>query len=354
MSKLNVAVIFGGKSSEYDVSLISANLIINSIDRQKYNVYLIGITKQGQWFNYVGKIENVKNNNWWEDYGNCIPAIISPDVTHKGFIKLFDDKFEKVEIDCFFPVLHGKNGEDGTIQGLFELSNVAYVGCDVLSSSVCMDKEMTHIVLESNDIKMTKWVTILKPEWQINKDISEVNKKLKYPVFVKPANAGSSFGISKANDEIELIKGIDLAFEQDDKVIIENGILGKEIECAVMGNYPANPSIVGEIRPSSDFYDFDDKYVNGTSQVYIPAPIKDETAEKVRKLAKKAYEKIGCKGLARVDFFVTENDEIFLNEINTLPGFTPISMYPMLWEKTGVSNEKLVDNLIQLALDRKN
>lgn len=354
MSKLNVAVIFGGASSEYEISLMSANLIINSICKQKYNVHLIGITKQGKWLNYIGNAQNIKDDYWINDKQNCIPAIISPDAGHKGFIRFIDDKFEKVGIDCFFPVLHGKNGEDGTIQGLFELSKVAYVGCDVLSSAICMDKDIAHQVLESNRIKTAKWVTILKPEWELNKDISKIKQTLTYPVFVKPANAGSSVGVSKAENEAELIIGVDLAFMEDDKVIVETGIVGKEIECAVMGNYPTKASIVGEISPSSDFYDFEDKYIKGTSTVRIPAPIKDETAEKIREIAKKAYEKIGCKGLARVDFFVTENDEIYLNEINTLPGFTPISMYPMLWDKTGISNEKLVDDLIELALNRKN
>ena len=258
-------------------------------------------------------------------------------------------------MDVIFPALHGKNGEDGTIQGLFQLSGIPYVGCDTHSSSVCMDKAVTHTLLSNADIEQAHYLWFYADRFDVAPDTikNKIQARLDFPVFVKPANAGSSVGVSKVECLEDLDEAIRKAAKEDKKVVVEEGIKGQEVECAVLGNRDAEASIVGEIGASAQFYDYDDKYINGTSQLYIPARIDPEVSDKIRQAAVRAYRLLGCSGLARVDFFVTEGDHrVILNEINTLPGFTSISMYPKLWMAMGLSYSQLLDRLVELAFQK--
>lgn len=354
MAKLKIAVIFGGKSSEHDISLVSAAHVIRSIRSDKYEVISIGITKKGHWVRYIGPIGDIESGDW-EKHPDNVPCIMSPDTLHHGFITLNSDgTFDNIKVDCIFPVLHGKNGEDGTIQGLFQLSGVPFVGCDMISSANCMDKEMTHIILEANGIKMAKYISMRYSEMDmIDEKIKEAEAKLTYPMFVKPSCAGSSVGVSRVTNAKELKEGIKLAFLSDKKLLIEQGIVGIECECAVMGNTYPTASTVGEIKSANEgFYDFESKYEDDSSETIIPARMSEENVEKIREQAIKAYKTIGCGGLARCDFFLCENGEPVLNEINTMPGHTPISMYPKLMQHSGMSFEEQESKLISLALER--
>lgn len=354
MSKFRVAVIFGGKSNEHDISVISAAHIINSIPRDKYDVITVGITKKGHWVKFIGDTEDIRSGKW-ETHPDNVPCVLSPDPLDKGFIATRQDgTVQRVKVDVLFPALHGKNGEDGTIQGLFELSGIPYVGCDLISSANCMDKAYTHLILEANGIKTAPWVAMSVNEMsEIDDKCREMEEKLSYPMFVKPAKCGSSVGVSRAENSDELKAGIKLAFAHDNKVIVEKGIVGIECECAVMGNEEPFASTVGEIRSANTaIYDFDSKYNNETSQTVIPANMNEESIQGIREIAVKAYKALGCAGLSRVDFFLCENGEIILNEINTMPGHTPISMYPQLMQYEGLSPEQQEDKLIKLALER--
>lgn len=356
MAKLKIAVIFGGKSSEHDVSLVSAAHVIKSIPKDKYEVICIGITKKGHWLKYIGSPEGIADKSW-EQHPDNVPCIMSPDTLHKGFIVLgADGRFDNLKVDCIFPVLHGKNGEDGTIQGLFQMSGVPFVGCDMISSANCMDKEMTHIILEANGIKMAKYISMRYSEFdKMDEKIAEAESKLTYPMFVKPCCAGSSVGVSRVTNAEELRRGIKLAFLSDKKLLIEEGVNGLECECAVMGNNEPFASTVGEIKSANEgFYDFESKYEDDSSETIIPARMSETAIEKIRTLAVKAYSAIGCGGLSRCDFFLCEGEEPVLNEINTLPGHTPISMYPKLMEYAGMTPEEQEDRLIRLAFEREN
>lgn len=351
MNKISVAVLFGGCSSEHEISLISASTFIDNLDKDKYDVHLIGITKDGEFFKYNGDTESIKDGSWInKDVKKCI---ISPDRKHHGIIVFEDNSYSVINIDVAIPALHGKNGEDGTIQGLLQLADIKFVGCDCISSANCMDKELTHILLENAGVKMAGWVCGKSYE---DKDVivNRVESKFEYPVFIKPANAGSSIGVSKANNREELVKGLELAFDNDKKAIIEETIVGKEIECAVLGNQNPKATLPGEIASANEeLYDFEAKYVNPESTLYIPARVSQDILENVRTEAIKAYTAMGCEGLSRVDFFVKDNGDILLNEINTFPGFTSISMYPKMWENMGLKIDKLIDELISYALKRQ-
>ncbi|MEG1027185.1 MAG: D-alanine--D-alanine ligase family protein, partial [Oscillospiraceae bacterium] len=325
MNKINVGIVFGGVSSEHEISLLSAYTVLSNIDKEKYNVYKIGISKQGEMFLFNGDIANIKLNKWLDD--GVVPCIISPNRAHNGIYLL---NGETIKIDVFFPVLHGKNGEDGTIQGLFEMAGIKYVGCKVLSSACCMDKAITKTILDQNNIPNAKWIGVRN--YNYNEYIEKIEQELLYPCFIKPANAGSSVGITKAHNRQELLNGFNQAFKHDSKVIVEACVIGKEIECAVLGNENPVASPLGEIAPANEFYDYDAKYNDENSKAYIPARIEEKYSDKIRDIALKAYKALDCAGLARVDFLVTKDKgEIYLNEVNTLPGFTDISMYPKLW-----------------------
>ncbi len=353
MSKTRVAVIFGGVSNEHDISLISATHIIKSIPNNTYEVIMIGITKKGKWLFFPGDV-NLLTNGLWESHPDCTPCLLSADPMNKGFFKILSDHtLMQLKVDVVFPVLHGKNGEDGTIQGLLSMSKIPYVGCDVISSANCMDKEITHILLNNAGIKTANWATVYDYQLsELDKIAPEIIKELKFPMFVKPANCGSSIGISKVNNIETLKDAIKFAFAHDKKVIIETGIVGKEVECAVIGNNYIETSDIGEIEPVDGFYDFEGKYQSSNCGLYIPARISKEHSEKIQEIAKKAFRVMGCKGLARVDFFLCENGEIYLSEINTMPGFTSISMYPNLMENLGKSQSELIEELIDLAFER--
>lgn len=351
MSKIRTAVIFGGASSEHDVSLVSASNVIKCIPKDKYEIIMIGITKKGRWLYYPGSPENIPSGEW-ELNPDCTPAVISPDPIHKGIITLENGSYSIKKIDVVFPVLHGKNGEDGTIQGLLDLAGIPYVGCDLLASAACMDKAVTHTILDRNNIKTAKWKVILSSELNhLDKKCRQIIDELGLPLFVKPANSGSSIGINKASDFQSLKEAVKIAFAHDSKVVIEETITGKELEVAVFGYESPFASSVGEIEPCNDFYDYDAKYLLNSTNLYIPARIDDKDAVRIRETAVKAFKAMGCTGLSRVDFFLADNGDVILNEINTLPGFTPISMYPKLMEDMGIPCTELVERLLEQAME---
>ena len=355
-NKMCVALLFGGMSSEHEVSCVSVGNFVRNIDRSKYEVLTVGITKEGRWLYTEATAEQMADGSWEELPGN-MACVISPDCADHGMI-LFtpDGRVEKMHLDVVIPVLHGLWGEDGTVQGLLELAGIPYVGCGVLASSVCMDKAVANALFEANGVPHTKWVAANR--WEIEKDLegvcAGVEQKLGWPVFVKPANAGSSVGISKVSNQEELKAAIALALENDRKVVFEAFVDGQEVECAVIGSDPAVATRPGEILAGAEFYTYDDKYKNGVSQTVIPAHLPEAKLDEVKTYAAMAYTALNCEGLARCDFFVEKNTgRVLINEINTFPGFTSISMYPKLMEHEGLPVPALIDRLIELALERK-
>ncbi len=349
--KKTLGIIFGGASSEHDISCISAKGIIKNLDYDKYNVVLIGISKNGRWFIFNDDI-NLLPDDKWLNSKRLVPAFISPDTSVHGVVT---SRGEIIRLDVVFPVLHGKNGEDGTIQGLLQLAQIPFVGCDSTSSGVCMDKALTNAVADAFEIPQAKWVAITKYDYgkKGSELLNAVIEKLGLPIFVKPANAGSSVGISKAHNKDELAKAMDIALKEDKKAVLEQFIDGAEVECAVLGNNEPVAAEVGQIIAGAEFYDFDAKYNNPSSELHIPALISEEKRDEVRALALKAYKALGCEGLSRVDFFVTKDDgKVLLNEVNTIPGQTEISMYPKLFEAAGLPYKELINRLVELALER--
>lgn len=349
----NLLVIFGGCSSEYKISLRSVASVLRNIDSGKYNVITVGISEDGAWYLYTGDIDSIENDCWLTDE-NTTPAILSPDRKDKALIVLNDmGAYEKIGIDVIFPVLHGKNGEDGTIQGIFEMAGIPYVGCSPLAGAMCMDKAVTNTLADAAGIDGAKWAAFTETEYRNGRvDLAKIEAKLGYPIFVKPANAGSSVGISKAHNHYELVEALDIAFRNDYKAVLEETLVGREIECAVMGNAEPVASCIGEILPTTEFYDFDAKYIDNSTGLAIPADLPADISEKVRAAAINAYKTLGCEGLSRVDFFLCNDGRICLNEINTLPGFTSISMFPKLFGQVGVPYSELIDRLIEYAEER--
>lgn len=352
MDKLKVGVIFGGKSTEHDVSIVSGTSVIKNLNKEKYDVFPIYIDEDGEWYIYnkdVDKIEILA-------VGDKITELTKID-NPMQYLK---------NVDVVFPVLHGLYGEDGTIQGMLELLNQNYVGCKVLASSICMDKVYAKVIFDKAQISQADYIYIrpYKDEYiyvdkYFNEEICNVDKicevveeRLKFPVFVKPSNSGSSVGINKSHNKQELAEHIKYATQFDNKILIEQNINGREVECAVLGNEEVMASCVGEILPAEEFYTFDAKYKNAESRVVMPANLPEEISEKIRKTAIKAFKAVDGKGLSRVDFFVENGtNRIVINEINTLPGFTQISMYPKLWEQMGLSYCELLDKLIELSME---
>lgn len=352
MSKTKVLVLFGGVSGEYEVSLLSASSVINNIPSDKYDVVMLGITKDGKWYLFENEdLELIQKDNWQNpDY--ITPAYLSPDRSQRGVIAKRQDGDEFIPIDVVFPVLHGQNGEDGAMQGLFQLADIPFVGCDMTSSVVSMDKIFTNTVADHEGIRQAKWIYTTKGEYNESDFIKEAEEKLGYPCFIKPAVAGSSVGITKANDRNEFIKGMETAFAVCRRVLVEQGINGHEVECAVLGNDSPISSEVGQIVACNDFYDYEAKYITGTSALYIPAKIDEEKRKEIRELSVKVFRAMGCRGLSRIDFFVDkENGSVYFNELNTLPGFTSISMYPKLFAYSGIPYPELLDRLIQLGIE---
>lgn len=350
----NVLVLFGGASSEHDVSVVSAASVISNIPTDKYNLYLMGITKAGEWYLYEGDISLLPEDKWLNETEKLTKAFVSPDRGIHGITVLRDGKAEDIRIDVAFPVLHGKNGEDGTIQGLFQLAGIPYVGCDMTSSAVSMDKIFTNTVADCNQVPQAKWDYITEYEYKNGiKTLDDVEKVLPYPIFVKPANAGSSVGISKAHDRAELEQALALALENDTRILFEEFIDGFEVECAILGNDELVNGVVGQITPANEFYDYDAKYSNAASILNIPALVSEETREEIAKQAKKVFKALGCTGFSRVDFFVTKADNrVLFNEINTIPGFTDISMYPKMMDAAGISYPDLCCKLLDLAEEK--
>ncbi len=354
MVKQKVAIVFGGVSSEHEVSRVSAASVVRAIDKEKFEAVLIGITKnEGRWLLFNGSPEEMEDGSWEHNPGN-LPAFIAPDRSVHGAVVVKNGGAENLRLDAVFPVLHGKNGEDGTIQGLFELSGIPYVGCSVLASAVCMDKAVTNSLLDHFSVKRAEWGAMMCTEMDRFDELADrFERNLNYPIFVKPANAGSSVGISKARNRAELKDALVLAFLHDDKAVLERTVVGKELECSVLGNREPIASEVGEILPANEFYDYEAKYHSSASETRIPASITPEQSLKIRETAIKAYTALGCEGLSRVDFFLeTATGEVLLNEINTIPGFTSISMYGKMMEYSGVPYTELITRLIGFAIER--
>ncbi len=353
MEKKTVALLFGGVSSEYDVSCMSVSSVWENVDREKYEPVLIGITREGEWLLYDGDIEKVRKGEWDKDSRRIKRAFICPDRSVHGAMVENENGWDILQIDVVYPVLHGKNGEDGTMQGLLEIAGLPYVGCKVLASAACMDKDVCHTLLEGAGIAQVKWLTYYKEAVDFEAAAKETDEKLGWPVFVKPANAGSSVGITKVKSAEMLKEAMELAFEHDVKIIIEEAVQSPvEVECAVLGNNELLVGGPGEIVPADEFYSYDAKYYNDESETFLNARIPDEMAKEIRETAKRAYKILGCKGLTRVDFLVNgETGKIVLNEPNTLPGFTNISMYPKLIMNTGMTYAQLIDKLLELACE---
>lgn len=353
MKKLKLAILFGGKSSEYSVSLHSAGSLIRSIKKDKYDLLFIGISKEGEWFAYDGDVEGIEHDAWMS-HPSCTPCVLSCS-SNQGILKLHKDgHYERIEVDCLFPVLHGKNGEDGTVQGLFELSGIPYVGCGHLSSAVCMDKEMAHIILENANVPCAPYICIYEDKALDYKTIYENAKDtLGLPIFIKPANAGSSYGIHKITSFDEFEEGMKDAFYHDGKgkVILETTIEGFEIGCAVMGNKELYAGSVDEIETAAPFFDFEGKYNMIDSHIYCPARIDKDVFDEARRLALIAYQALNCKGLTRVDLFVTPQKTLVLNEVNTIPGFTSTSRFPTMMKEAGIEFPELIDYLIDYAME---
>ena len=351
MNRKTAVVLFGGQSSEHVVSCMSVVNVINHMNREKYDLLLIGITEDGHWIK-TESAEDIESGRWREGKTN---AVISPDATKQCVILTEGDRAEFVKVDVVFPVLHGLFGEDGTVQGLLELARIPYVGCGVLASAVSMDKLYTKIVVDDLGVRQAAYVPVMRSDLgDMEAVVGRVEAKFTYPVFVKPSNAGSSKGVARADSREELEAALYEAAKHDRKILVEEMIKGREIECAVFGGglVPVEASGVGEILAAAEFYDFDAKYYNSDSRTVVNPELPGDAANTVREAAKAIFRAVDGYGLARVDFFVKDDGTVVFNEINTLPGFTAISMYPMLWESAGVSKDQLVDRLVDHAFDR--
>jgi D-alanine-D-alanine ligase len=353
MNKVRIAVLFGGRSGEHEVSLVSAKSVLSVLSPERYDAFQVGITQDGAWFTGSNALEAMEQGNT----GELTSCTILPDPSRPGLYALSAKGLKLLTaLDVVFPVLHGTYGEDGTLQGVLEMADVAYVGAGVTGSAVGMDKGVFKDVMRANGIPVVESVILLRSE--IRKDmqaaLSRAERVAGYPLFVKPANLGSSVGISKCNNHSDLEEGLLEAAAYDRRVLVERGVQAREIEVAVLGNDAPQASVPGEVEPSREFYSYESKYVDGTSGLLIPAPLPAGTAEQIRSMAVSAYKLIDCAGMARVDFFLEKGTgKVYLNELNTIPGFTAISMYPKLWEASGLPYDMLVDRLVSLALERK-
>ncbi len=353
--KTKLLIIFGGASSEHEVSCMSAASVRRHLDETKYEIYQAGITKEGNWFLTDSPVSDIEDGSWIHNPKNR-RAVLTADASIRGILILRENgTYETLPIDVVFPVLHGKYGEDGTIQGLLDLARIPYVGAGTTSSAACMDKAITKLIVgrtgvEQADFYLTDCHTFCAdPEGTAK--FAEVYFKGKYPLFVKPANAGSSVGISKAKDFQGLLEGIRLAADEDSKILIEEMIVGREIEVAVLGNLEPKASPAGEILSAGEFYDYESKYINTESKTQVLDDVSEEIQERLHQASLEVYKAMGCRGLARVDFFLEQTGRVVFNEVNTLPGFTSISMYPKLWEAAGLSYRELLDTLIGLAME---
>lgn len=344
MSRKRIAIIFGGNSAEYEVSLQSASAVFQHIDRESFDVMPIGITREGEWYRYTGELNRIADNTWWEDQGYLHSVVVSQNPSARGVIELSGENYTMLPVDLVFPVLHGKNGEDGTLQGLFELAGIPVVGCGTLSSALCMDKERAHQIVCQAGISVPQSVTFRQTERE--NALKEVAAYLSYPLFVKPVRAGSSFGITKISSKEELGSAINLAFQYDDEVIVEEAIEGFEVGCAVLGSEKMMVGRVDEIELSDGFFDYTEKYTLKTSRIHMPARVDAWTEKRIQKTAVAIYKALGCSGFARVDMFYTPSGEIVFNEVNTIPGFTAHSRYPSMMKGIGLSFGEMLDKLL--------
>ncbi len=353
MRKRSVCILFGGVSPEHEVSLRSAESVLNNLDPAKYNVFPVGITREGQWILFGGRDYSMLSADTWLTCPQNRPAAISP-VRGQGLLSFENDCVVREHIDVVFPLLHGENGEDGSVQGLLQLAGLSFVGSGVGASSACMDKAVTKLLCAQAGILQTDWQLVTQKSWSRGAQgcMEKAERAFSYPMFVKPAGTGSSIGISKAKNREELEASILDALRFDDKVLIEAFVDGREIEVAMLGNDSPCASVCGEIEAGAEFYDYEAKYLADSASFYVPARLDSETEERVRETAVRVYETMGCRGLARVDFFVRRADDaVVFNEINTIPGFTSISMYPKLFAASGIAYPDLLDKLISLALE---
>lgn len=351
--KKTVAVVFGGVSSEHEVSRMSVTSVLSNIDCEKYEPVAVGITKDGRWLLYDGDASAIIDGSWEKRADSLSACVLSPDRAHHGLLVQSGGGWSVIRVDVVFPVLHGRNGEDGTIQGLLELAGIPYVGCGVMASANCMDKDVAKRLFTAAGVPNAHWLCVSREDYSIDELSVRVQKELCYPVFVKPANAGSSVGVSRAENIKELATALDVAFVHDRKVIIEETLHGAEVECSVIGNKtPEASAVVGEIVPVRGLYDYEGKYIDGSTKLNIPAHINAEQTAQVRELAVRAYKALGCTGLARCDFFaLSDGKRVVINEINTMPGFTSISMYPKLLIASGMSYTDIITRLLELADD---
>ncbi|TMN22490.1 D-alanine--D-alanine ligase [Lentibacillus cibarius] len=353
MPKKTVGIIFGGKSAEHEVSLQSAKNIVDAIDKDKYEVVLIGIDKQGKWHindqsSYLINADDPKliKLNKSNETVAIVPGQTDHQLIHAGNAGLLE------QLDAVFPIVHGTLGEDGSLQGMLRLANLPFVGTGVLGSAICMDKDIAKRLLQAAGLNVAKGLAYSRAQKQ-DIDFAKVKAELGLPMFIKPANQGSSVGVSKVSEKDAFDQALEEAFQYDQKVVIEEALNGREIECAVLGNENPEASVPGEILPQTEFYSYESKYIDESgARLEMPADLSDESAQKVQKTALKAFQVLECEGLARVDFFLSDNGEVYVNEVNTLPGFTRISMYPKLWELSGTSYPELIDQLIELAIER--
>lgn len=348
MRKKKIAVIFGGCSNEYPVSLQSAHAIINNIESKIYETILIGITREGSWYHYLGEVDRILEDTWHIEKRECIPIVLSPNRKQPGFIEFREGSIKHIKIDAAFPVLHGKNGEDGTVQGLIELTGMPLVGCNTLSSALCMDKGRAHRLVQAAGIRVPKSVVLSK--LYDSTLLQDLTQELSYPLFVKPVKSGSSIGITKVFEKKDLYEAVITAFSHDDEVIIEENIEGFEVGCAVLGNQELIIGEVDEIELAKGFFDFTEKYTLKSSFIHMPARIDKGTSDLVKETAAKIYKILGCKGLARVDMFLTPDMQIVFNEVNTMPGFTSHSRYPNMMKGIGLSFGELITKVIELGI----
>ena len=346
MDKKKIAIIFGGNSTEYEVSLQSASAVLENINAERFEVIMIGITREGDWYQYVGDVKKIEENLWWQEKENLYPLVVSQSRSRHGFLVCKEEGYVLLQVDLVFPILHGKNGEDGTLQGMFALAGIPMVGCDTLSSALCMDKDRAHKLVGQAGILVPK--AVMFKQYEANRIIHQINDNLTYPLFVKPVRAGSSFGITKVAKKEELAAAIDLAFCYDAEVIVEEAIEGFEVGCAVMGMEKLLVGRVDEIELSHGFFDYTEKYTLKTSKIHMPARLDAETEKRIQDTAKQIYKILGCSGFARVDMFYTPSGQIVFNEVNTIPGFTSHSRYPNMMKGIGLSFAQMLDKLLSL------
>ncbi len=348
MQKKKIAIIFGGHSTEYEISLQSAFSVLEHINTDKYDILPIGITRDGEWYHYIGDKKKIADNTWFKDNKNLYPVAVSQSRSVKGFLEFFSNTYKVITVDLVFPVLHGKNGEDGTLQGLFELAGIPVIGCNTLSSSLCMDKNRAHKLVSLAGIAVPRSVTFHHSEKKTA--LQEIKETLSYPLFVKPVRAGSSFGITKILKKEELAAAVALAFQHDNEVIVEEAVDGFEVGCAVLGIDKLTVGRVDEIELSNGFFNYTEKYTLKSSTIHMPARIDKDVEKQIQKTAQIIYRTLGCSGFARVDMFYTTSGRIVFNEVNTIPGFTTHSRYPNMMKGIGLSFEAMLDKLIHLYL----